>query len=76
MALSQKQKSKTVGTHKYAEFIICNSCYWCASVLLHYGLPRCPSCNSKMIELIPISQNEFYRLNVDKQSIEFWNAKT
>jgi ssDNA-binding Zn-finger/Zn-ribbon topoisomerase 1 len=49
-------------------FVICNSCYWCASYLCIDGLDSskqvigCPLCNSHDIEQIPISSNESFRI--------------
>ncbi|MCI0559776.1 MAG: hypothetical protein MN733_14900 [Nitrososphaera sp.] len=40
-------------------FVICGSCYWCASVL-YYGFEACPSCKNKNIDSMPISPDETY----------------
>jgi hypothetical protein len=53
-------------------FVICNSCYWCAS---YFGIDDleslsassshvldCPICNSHNTELIPISTDESFRI--------------
>jgi hypothetical protein len=52
-------------------FVICNSCYWCAS---YFGIDDleslsgssshvldCPICNSRNTELMPISTDESFR---------------
>jgi hypothetical protein len=48
-------------------FVICNSCFWCAS--LYSDLRRiikCPLCNSYTnLESIPISENESFEFNYD-----------
>lgn len=50
-------------------FVICNSCYWCASYFSIDNLDssskvlRCHLCNSCNTELIPISSNESFRIN-------------
>ena len=50
-------------------FVICNSCYWCASYFSINDLDsssqvlRCQLCNSHNTELIPISSNESFRIN-------------
>jgi len=50
-------------------FVICNSCYWCASYFSIDDLNsssqvlRCHLCNSCNTELIPISSNESFRIN-------------
>ncbi len=54
-------------------FVMCNSCYWCAT---YYGLdnlesstqlssssvPNCPLCDSRSVELMPISTDESFRI--------------
>jgi hypothetical protein len=53
-------------------FVICNSCYWCAS---YFGIDDleslqgssshvldCPICNSHNTELMPISSDESFRI--------------
>ncbi|MGH9986709.1 MAG: hypothetical protein ACRD8W_22420 [Nitrososphaeraceae archaeon] len=53
-------------------FVICNSCYWCAS---YFGIDDleslsgsssrvldCPICNSYSTELMPISNDESFRI--------------
>jgi hypothetical protein len=53
-------------------FVICNSCYWCAS---YFGIDvleslsgsssrvlNCPICNSHNTELMPISTDESFRI--------------
>ena len=50
-------------------FVICNSCYWCASYFSIYDLEsssqvlRCQLCNSHHTELVPISSNESFRIH-------------
>ena len=49
-------------------FVICNSCYWCASYFSIDDLESssqvlcCHLCNSHNTELIPISSNESFRI--------------
>jgi hypothetical protein len=49
-------------------FVICNSCYWCASYFSIDDLEsssqvlRCHLCNSHNTELIPISSNESFKI--------------
>jgi hypothetical protein len=76
------QKSKSVSDFKNNErennsvlrptdhiyFVVCNSCYWCAS---YFGIDKlesfsqvlsCHVCNSHNTEVIPISPNEPFRI--------------
>ncbi|HZD35503.1 MAG TPA: hypothetical protein VE130_09890 [Nitrososphaeraceae archaeon] len=50
-------------------FVICNSCYWCASYFSIDDLDSslqvlsCHLCNSHNTEVIPISSNESFRID-------------
>ena len=75
--IEQYQRSNTIRKYRQADFMICNSCYWCASNLSSYYPAKCPSCNSDKIESIPISEAEAYGVNMDRGgvSMEFWNLE-
>jgi hypothetical protein len=75
--IEQNQKSSTIRKYRQAEFMICNSCFWCASNLSSYYPAKCPSCNIHNIELIPISETEAYGINMDRGgvSMEFWSVE-
>jgi hypothetical protein len=53
----------------YIHFVICNSCYWCASYFSIGNMEtssqvlRCHLCNSHNTELIPISPNESFKID-------------
>jgi hypothetical protein len=64
-------------------FVICNSCYWCASYFSTDDLESsskvlcCHLCNSHNTNLIPISSNESFRIdyNVTRgMEIEFYRS--
>jgi hypothetical protein len=49
-------------------FIICQSCFWCASCLssqILSTIAKCPSCIEGNMESIPIAENENYRFDYD-----------
>jgi hypothetical protein len=72
------QKSETIVRKYYhAEFLICNSCLWCASLLNDNYIQGCLSCGSEKIESIPIGKKEAYKMdiNVGSVSVEFWDVK-
>jgi hypothetical protein len=60
-------------------FIICQSCFWCASCFPSQVLgtiaaaaedstsPKCPSCIEGNIESIPIAENENYRFDYNNK---------
>lgn len=41
------------------EFLICNSCFWCASTLGEYDIKACPSCKNDKLESFPISKRQY-----------------
>jgi rubrerythrin len=58
----QNQTSKIVRKYQDAIFLICKSCFWCASwILTDYNYSeQCPTCSSIKMESIPISETESY----------------
>jgi hypothetical protein len=54
---------------KERNFLICRSCFWCASYVnkMRSVLEACPSCKDVKIESVPISFDETYRLDYDKK---------
>jgi hypothetical protein len=78
-SIKQNQETNTIRGYHDAQFLICNSCYWCASYLsynLHY-VENCPACRSDRMEGMPLSQKEAYKVNMDGSNItlEFWDLK-
>ena len=63
-----------------AAFVICNSCYWCTSLLCGTDVKafdRCPCCRSDLIEVIPIEPAEeysFHRNEISGVIMAFRNA--
>ena len=74
----QNQTSIRIEEYHDAQFIICNSCMWCASYLAYNddNIADCPACTSNKIELLPISEKEAYRIGIERGgiSMEFWNV--
>ena len=75
--VKQHQKTKTIRKYQDAQFLICNSCFWCASNLagnLNH-VENCPACRSHKMDIIPISEKEAYMvyMNGNNISMEFWN---
>ena len=48
-------------------FLMCKSCFWCASFLYskYRSLNKCPSCMNPELESMPISLNELYTFDYD-----------
>jgi hypothetical protein len=49
---------------KKVQFLICDSCFWCASVLDDsMAAGACPLCKSSMLESIPLAEGESCRFD-------------
>lgn len=48
-------------------FLICSSCFWCASYLnnKHRSVEVCLTCNGAKVESMPISFDETYKFDYD-----------
>lgn len=57
------------------DLVICNNCLWAVSLLKGSQLfDRCPVCNGKVLEVIPVEDYENYKLEINLKrglSIEF-----
>ena len=52
--------------HNDVEFVICNSCLWCASCIVRKNIiSLCPLCHDNKIQIIPISFDQFIEFNQD-----------
>jgi hypothetical protein len=69
---------ETTHDHKGLNFILCPSCFWCASCLSPEStFTKCPYCNEGNIESLPIAENENYTFSYDIKrgiAIEFRQA--
>jgi hypothetical protein len=47
---------------KKIDFLLCNSCFWCATYLnlRSFGIIECPSCDENTIEWMPLHANDVY----------------
>ena len=50
-------------------FLLCESCFWCASYFNCYRkeVSKCPTCGRANVESMPISHDEIYTFNYDHQ---------
>jgi hypothetical protein len=46
--------------------VICQDCFWSASCFRQDGLPECPACSGRNIDLLPIFEGEHYQLEFSK----------
>src|ERR687896_459757 len=62
------KKKEIVNNNKKIHFLLCGSCFWCASHFNNIGniIAKCPSCNSaNRVESIPLSYDEVYKFDYD-----------
>ena len=62
-----KKKSKCEEQRDERNFVMCKSCFWCASILnsRYRSLNECPSCINSELESIPIGLDETYTFHYD-----------
>ena len=79
----ERKNDSLVRHTNHINFVICNSCFWCASYFSINDLDsssqvlRCHLCNSHNTELTPISSNESFRINYNVtrgMEIEFYRT--
>jgi hypothetical protein len=75
IGMGKNQQMEGKGKNRIADFMICNSCLWCASMLYSYYPTKCPICTGTSVELIPLARSESYRVRMDRTgiSLKFWN---
>lgn len=70
---------RTTSSIKKTDFLLCNSCFWCASYLnlrSSFIVVQCPLCKENAIEWIPISSNDAYSFDYNPVTgviVEFSN---
>jgi hypothetical protein len=74
------QSGQYCDNSKERYFLICKSCFWCASFLnnIHGSFEVCPSCMNSELDLIPIASDETCKLNYDGRrgiTLEFGRIK-
>ena len=71
---SKRVYSKQKGAEN-RDLVICNNCMWSVSLLRGSQLfVRCPTCNGKDLEVIPVEDYEDYKIKVSQKTgltIEF-----
>jgi hypothetical protein len=62
VAIDNNSSNIYTGAKRY--FVICNACFWCASLYSDSRTVKCPLCNSYSdLESIPLSKNESFKFN-------------
>ena len=64
VAIDNNNYYSNIYTGAKRHFVICNSCFWCASLYSNSRtIIKCPMCNSYgNLESIPLSKNESFNL--------------
>jgi hypothetical protein len=58
---SETDRRLITPTCNQIDFLLCSSCFWCASCFSHGEVfTRCPTCDNDNVESLPISNGEFY----------------
>ena len=52
-------------------FLLCESCFWCASYFNSYRkeVGKCPTCSRGNVESMPISNDDIYTFNYDPKHV-------
>ncbi len=61
------QTEEQHNSYNERNFLLCRSCFWCASVLngMHSTFSTCPSCMNSVLESMPLSFDEKYTFDYD-----------
>jgi len=52
-------------SHKNRFFVLCERCYWTATILKKVESCQCPVCLGKEVALIPLCKDEKYEYSLD-----------
>jgi hypothetical protein len=65
-SIKAEERNEMKLTFKQPHFLLCSSCFWCASYLNFCGTVEvCPSCMNGEVESMPISDKEIYTFRYD-----------
>jgi hypothetical protein len=75
-SLIREKKDENIFVRKRC-FLMCKSCYWCASCLSvdDGSISRCPVCGTNKMDCLSLSHSECYRLDYDQirgMVLQFW----
>jgi hypothetical protein len=67
--LPPQQPNRDIIVAKEIHFLLCESCFWCASCLnvAKRTVTKCPSCSDARLESMPISDSEIYKFEYDPE---------
>ncbi len=61
---SKSQRTRITGV---VHFLICDNCFWCASIFGERFESICVSCGSRIVSAVPVMSNEKFLVEVDKK---------
>lgn len=58
--------------YKQIDFLLCESCFWCATCIdsQQKHMTRCPSCKDFRLKYLIINDNEIYNFDMRRISLE------
>jgi hypothetical protein len=58
--------------YKQIDFLLCESCFWCATCIdsQQKHMTRCPSCKDFRLKYLILNDNEIYNLDMRRISLE------
>jgi hypothetical protein len=63
---SETDRHPNVPTQNQIDFLLCPSCFWCASYFNYSEIvTRCPTCDNDKPESLPVSVDELYTFSHD-----------
>jgi predicted Zn-ribbon and HTH transcriptional regulator len=63
---SETARRPNTTTHSQIDFLLCPSCFWCASYFNYSEIvTRCPTCDNDNVEALLISNDESYMFSHD-----------
>lgn len=63
---SETARRPNTTAHNQIDFLLCPSCFWCASNFNYSKVAiRCPTCSRDNVESMPISNDELYTYSHD-----------
>jgi hypothetical protein len=64
--MANKDNVKDTASHQKKYFLLCETCFWCATYLINDDcttFSKCPTCNNAKVESLPIAKNEYYKFD-------------
>jgi hypothetical protein len=65
--LQEQKRSRSRRITDVIHFLICDNCFWCASILGERYESKCLSCGSQIVSSVPVMSNEKFIVEVDKK---------